>query len=43
MNWVLTLMVPKWALANAQLGVNFVPDMAPEPGWTALLVTINIG
>jgi hypothetical protein len=30
-NWVLTLMVPKWALANARLGVNFVPDMAPEP------------
>ena len=30
-NWVLTLMVPKRALANARLGVNFVPDMAPEP------------
>ena len=24
-------MVPNWALANARLGVNFVPDMAPEP------------
>ena len=24
-------MVPKRALANARLGVNFVPDMTPEP------------
>ena len=30
-NWVLTSIVPKWALANAQLGINFVPDMALEP------------
>ena len=28
---MLTFDGPKRALANARLGVNFVPDMAPEP------------